>query len=366
MSNAINVLLAIGVFALSALWVASGVLFPHHEEEETVETVSAVEVVTQRVRYEPYVRTVRLSGRTEARYMVQVTARTAGIVIDLPVQEGSFVEAGDVIAELSDEARAAAVAEARAQVEESRAQLRAGEELAERGFLPALELEQRRAQLAAAQSALERAITESQRGVITAPVSGVLEQLFAEPGQSLSVGGDVASVLDLDPLVVSAEASERTVAEIQQGATAHVTTLNGQTFDAAVVFVSKAAAGTTRTYRVEAEAPNPDAAIVAGLTTEILIDTPARPAARIPRSAITLNTEGDVGVMLVDAESRAQFAPVALVGDEGESFLIAGPPDGAQMIVVGQEFVASGAPVKAASRPPIPGGNAEDLAALTE
>jgi multidrug efflux system membrane fusion protein len=133
-----------------------------------------------------------------------------------------------------------------------------------------------------------------------------------------------------------------------------------------VVFVSKAAAGTTRTYRVEAEAPNPDAAIVAGLTTEILIDTPARPAARIPRSAITLNTEGDVGVMLVDAESRAQFAPVALVGDEGESFLIAGPPDGAQMIVVGQEFVASGAPVKAASRPPIPGGNAEDLAALTE
>lgn len=365
MSTPTNVMLAIGVFAASAAWVASGVIFPSYEEEETVEAEGAVHVVTTRLHYEPYVRTVRLSGRTEARYMVQVTARTAGIVIDLPVAEGSFVEAGQVIAELSDEARAAAVAESRAQVEEARAQLRAGEELAARGFLPALDLEQRRASLAAAESALERAITESQRGVITAPVSGVLEQLYAEPGQSLSIGGDVASVIDLDPLVVSAEASERWVAEIQPGATAHVTTLNGQTFEAEVVFVSKAAAGTTRTYRVEAEAPNPDAAIVAGLTTEILIDTAPRPAARIPRSAITLNADGDVGVMLVDAQSRAQFTEVALIGDVGEYFWVAGPSDGAQMIVVGQEFVATGSPVEASARPPV-GGSADDLASLAE
>lgn len=351
MSRFINLLLAIGVFALAALWMTSGYLMPAEEAEQEQAPDPTVEVVAATLRYEPYVRRVRLSGRTEARYTVTVTARTAGIVIDLPVPEGSLVEAGDVIAELSDEARAAAVTEARANLEESRAQLRAGEELADRGFLPTLDLEQRRAKVAADQSALERAVTEAARGVVTAPVSGVLNRLIAEPGQAVSIGADIASVLDLDPLVISAEASERNVGDIAPGAHATVTTLTRQSFPAEVTFVSKAASGPTRTFRIEAEAPNPDAAIAAGLTAEILIDTPARPAARVPRSAITLNTEGDVGLMLVDEESRAEFAPVTLLGDEGDAFWIIGPPDEAEVIVVGQEYVAPGAPVRAAHRP---------------
>lgn len=362
MSHFINVLLAIGVFVLSALWVASGLIFGHEEEEVAEQVDPTVDVIAAPLRYEEYVRTVRLSGRTEARYMVAVTARTAGIITNLPVAEGAFVEAGDVIAELSDEARASAVAEARANVEESRAQLRAGEELAQRDFLPTLELEQRRATLAADEAALERAITEAARGVVTAPVSGVLDRIIAEPGQSVSIGGDIATVLDLDPLVISAEASERNIADIQAGAEATVTTLNGQTFTAQVTFVSKAATGSTRTFRVEAEAPNPDAALASGLTAEILIDTAPQPAARVPRSAITLNDDGDIGVMLVDADSKAQFAQVALVGDQGESFWIAGPPDGSRVIVVGQEFVATGSPVRAAAR--IPADADPSIAAL--
>jgi multidrug efflux system membrane fusion protein len=363
MSSFINVLLAICVFAVSTLWVASGVLFPHEEEEVHEQVDPTVEVVSAGLRYEPYVRAVRLSGRTEARYTVGVTARTAGIITNLPVPEGAFVEAGDVIAELSDEARAAAVAEARAKVEESRAQLRAGRELADRGFLPSLDLEQRRANLAADESALERAITEAARGVVTAPVSGVLERLIAEPGQSVAIGGDIASVLDLDPLVISAEASERTINDISPGADATVTTLNGRTFPAQVTFVSKAAQGTTRTFRVEAEADNADAEIAAGMTAEILIATLPQPAARVPRSAITLNAEGVIGVMLVADDDTAEFAPVALLGDAGDFFWVAGPSDGSEVIVVGQEFVADGSPVRAVRRP---SGAAADVAALTE
>ncbi len=367
MKHSINVLLAIGVFALSALWVASGIIFPSHEEEAEEQGDTIVEVVAAPLRYEDYVRTVRLSGRTEARYMVAVTARTAGIITNLPVAEGALVEAGDVIAELSDEARASSVAEARANVEESRAQLRAGEELAERDFLPTLELEQRRSTLAADEAALERAITEAARGVVTAPVSGVLDRIIAEPGQSVSIGGDIATVLDLDPLVISAEASERNIQDIQPGAAATVTTLTGQTFTAQVMFVSKAASGATRTFRVEAEAPNPDAALASGLTAEILINTAPQPAARVPRSAITLNDEGEIGIMLVDDDNLAQFAAVSLIGDQDEFFWISGPPDGSQVIVVGQEFVASGSPVHAAAR--IPAGvdpNIASISSMTE
>lgn len=363
MSKFINFVLAVAVFAAAGLWMASGVLMPRAEEAEEAEPEAVVQVVSAPLTYEDYVRQVRLSGRTEARYSVTVTARTAGVITDLPMPEGSFVTAGDVIAELSDEARAAAVTEARANLEEARAQLRAGQELAERGFLPALELEQRRASVASQESALERAVTEAARGVVVAPVSGVLERLIAEPGQAVSIGADIASVLDLDPIVVAGEASERAVGEIRPGALVDVTTLTGQSFQAEVRFVSKAALGATRTFRVEAEAPNPDADIAAGLTAQMLIETPARAAARVPRSAITLSGEGEIGVMLVDDESRAEFAPVVLMGDAGDVFWIAGPPDGAEMIVVGQEFVAPGSLVRTTRTP---AGLAANIAALEE
>ena len=350
MSQITNLALAIGVFVLAVLWMASGILMPDDQTAEQEHVDTTVDVVSTELRYEPYVRRVRLSGRTEALYTVDVTARTAGVVIDLPVTEGALVSAGDVIAELSDEARAAAVTEARANLEEARAQLRASEELADRGFLPTLELDQRRASVAAAQSSLERALTEAARGVVVAPVSGVLNRLIAEPGQAVGIGDEIASVIDLDPLVIAAEASERNIGAIERGAGATVTTLTGETFPAEVRFVSKASVGATRTFRVEAEAPNPDAAIAAGLTAELLIETPARPAARVPRSAVTLNADGEIGLMLVDADSRARFTAVTLLGDEGEAFWIEGPEDGAEVIVVGQEFVDTGAPVRAERR----------------
>jgi multidrug efflux system membrane fusion protein len=356
------VVLALGVLGLAVLWVGSGFFIKGEEEAAEVETVAPVEVVTARLPYEPYVRSVRLSGRTDARHRVEVTARTDGVITDLPVPEGSAVTAGQVIARLSDEARAAAVNEARALVEERGADLRAGEALTAQGHLPAIELDSRRAALAAAQTSLERAITEAERAVVAAPISGILDRLDAEPGQAVNSGTVIASVIDLHPIVVVAEASERMVSEIRIGASARVTTLTGVSFEATVIYVSKASQGSTRTFRIEAEAPNDDAAISAGLTSEIIIAAEARPAARLSRSAITLGPAGEIGVMVVDAASRAQFVPIVLVGDEGDTFWIAGPENGAEVIVVGQDFVGPGARVRAN---PMTGG-AGGAVALTE
>jgi multidrug efflux system membrane fusion protein len=365
MSNFTNVALAAGVLSASALWVASGILFPDKKEDKKQEAEAAVDVVTVPLKYIPYVSAVRLSGRTEAKHTVVAQARTTGIVVDLPVREGSPVTAGQTIAELSDEARAASLAQARATVEQARAQLKAGEALAQRGFLSAIDLQTRRATLATAEAALQKALSESARGVVAAPVSGVLDKFIAQPGQSLAIGDKVANVLDLDPLVVAGYASERVINAIDVGAAVKVTTLNGKTFDAKVTLISRAADSATRTFRIEAETANPDSAIVAGLTSEMLIATPPKPAAKVARSAITLNADGDLGVMFVDAASHAQFARIAIVGDEGDSFWVAGPPDGAEAIVVGQEFVAPGSSVHAVRRDPAQGAGVASVASVS-
>ena len=66
------------------------------------------------------------------------------------------------------------------------------------------------------------------------------------------------------------------------------------------------------------------------------------PAARLPRSALTISAAGDVGVRVVDSASKVNFVPVDIVEDLQGTMWLAGLRDGAQVIVRGQDFVREG------------------------
>lgn len=60
---------------------------------------------------------------------------------------------------------------------------------------------------------------------------------------------------------------------------------------------------------------------------------------------MTLDDEGRLGVRIVDAQSLAQFVPVTLLRDTRDGVWLAGLPDQADVILVGQEYVVDGVPV---------------------
>jgi membrane fusion protein, multidrug efflux system len=60
-----------------------------------------------------------------------------------------------------------------------------------------------------------------------------------------------------------------------------------------------------------------------------------------------LDDVGHLGVRIVDAESRAAFVPVTLLRDTVDGVWVAGLPEKADVIIVGQEFVIDGVAVKA-------------------
>ena len=76
------------------------------------------------------------------------------------------------------------------------------------------------------------------------------------------------------------------------------------------------------------------------------------PAARLPRSALTIASTGDIGVRTVGADGTVGFHRVSIVEDEQSNMWVAGIPDGARVIVQGQDFVREGQtvdPVEATS-----------------
>ena len=74
------------------------------------------------------------------------------------------------------------------------------------------------------------------------------------------------------------------------------------------------------------------------------------PATRVPRSALTFSSAGDLGVRTVGDDGKVGFVPVSVVEDEQSYMWVAGIADGARVIVQGQDFVREGQKVEAVRR----------------
>ncbi len=282
-----------------------------------------------------------LRGRTEAARNTEVRSETSGLVISEPLRKGAMVSRGQLLCELDPGTRGVALAEARARLAEAKINETAATSLAEKGFGSETTATARRAALEGAAAGVERAKKDIERLKITAPFDGLLESDTAELGALLQPGSMCANVIQLDPVKLVGFVPEQDIGRIDQGAAAGARLVDGKMVRGVVTFLSRSADPTTRTFRVEIEVPNPDLAIRDGATAEIFIAFAGQTGHLLPQSALTLNDAGELGVRVV-REGTAKFVPVAVIRDSIDGVWLAGLPDQADVIVVGQEYVIDG------------------------
>jgi multidrug efflux system membrane fusion protein len=345
-------LLAVVLVVLALLWIGSGMLFPHHEAPAPNVAQQAAQkfrVAVLEVTAQEYQPKLVLSGRTEADKKVAIVARTQAIVTELRVKRGDRVKAGDVLAVLMDDGRNAQLQQARALVQQRKAEFEARTKLIEQGNLPKLDANSIAAQLRAAEAALANAEAEVERIRITAPWDGVVDSVSAEQGQYLmlmpamgagaSGPNEIARMISLDPIIVIVEVSEKRLGGIQLGEAAELRLVSGEVVKGKVRYISKSAVATTRTYRVDIEAPNADNKIADGITAEVAILMAQVQATKVPRSALTFSAQGKLGVRAVNGENKVVFIPIELVDDEQQFMWVKGIANGTRVIVQGQDFV---------------------------
>uniref|UniRef100_UPI003B525288 efflux RND transporter periplasmic adaptor subunit n=1 Tax=Roseovarius indicus TaxID=540747 RepID=UPI003B525288 len=236
----------------------------------------------------------------------------------------------------------AAVRGAEAGIVSARAGLRA----AESGLdTVAANVEAAKAGVQSAQAAVASAKREIERLTISAPFSGLLESDSAERGSLLQPGSLCATVIRLDPMMLVGYVPETAVSRVEMGATARAELASGETVEGEVVFISRAADETTRTFRVDIQVPNPELNLRDGQTAEIEIAAEGTNAHLLPTSAMTLNDEGTLGVRTVGEDKIVSFVPVSLLRDTPNGAWLAGLPAEADVIVIGQEYVTDGVEV---------------------
>lgn len=349
-SYVIAAVLAIG----AAGWVISGQFADSGGTPEArkppAQLSAADKIPLVRVRRQsarPRVSEVVLRGRTEAWRTVEVKAETHGRVIELRVDRGDRVEGGQVIAQLAPEDRPAKLKQAQALLEQRRLEYRAAERLSKKGFRAETQLAGARAALELARAAVEYAQLALDNTQIRAPYEGLLEERLIDIGDFVEKGDRIGRVVDLDPILVVAQVSERDIGRLEVGAPGRARLIADREVSGRLRFVGAMADPATRTFRVELEVANPGRKIPDGVTAELRIPMERVLAHLVSPAILILTDSGVLGVKTLEADSTVGFHPVRVLESGPEGMWIGGLPEQVTFITVGQEFVTAGQQVQA-------------------
>ena len=291
-------------------------------------------------------RSINLYGRTAADRQTNLGAEYPGRVADVLAQRGSFVRKGDVIVKMEVNDLPQQLDRAQALYKQRQIEFNGAEQLAQKGF-------QGKARLAAAAAALSDAKAnvyslqlQLDKTTITAPISGILNDRHVEVGDFLAKGNPIATIADIDPLIVRADVTEEDVRKVALAQLAQVRLASGELVSGKVRYISRVANAATNTFPIEVAVANPDFSLSAGGSAEIVLPLTQEWAVKLSSATLTLDEVGVIGVKTV-VDEHVVFIPIDILKADGDGTWLTGLGKSPVVITVGQGFVRAGDKVEA-------------------
>jgi membrane fusion protein, multidrug efflux system len=329
-------LLTLALGAAGTLILLSALVACHKEEKAASRAIRPVRTVT--VELQEGGEKVSLTGEIQPRYQADIGFRVNGKILERPVDVGTQVKRGDLLARLDPqqyrqdfEVAKAEVAAAEAEVTRSQAQEYRQRELLKNGNTTRVQYDQAlktfktaQAQLDSAQAKQIQASENLGYADLKADNDGVITAIGADAGQVVSAGQMVVRL---------AQPGEREgVFNIAEGAfktrpkdpTVTVHLVNNPEIEIVgnVRYVSPQADPATRTYTVRVSLPDapPQMRLGANVVGTVTLDQGER--VTIPGSAL-FQKDGKPAVWLVEKDSTVQLKPITVQRYQGDSVIVA-------------------------------------------
>ena len=358
-------LISAGIAVLVTVWLASGQIgddTPEVGPASVITTAAPSQQSSVRVRTqsaEEILRTIVVNGETAPARVVDIAAETDGRIEYIGVNRGANVDRNAVIVRLDERDRKARLAQAEATLRQREVEYQGRLKLKGESYVSEAQLQEAIAQLETAKAELKRAQLDLEYMTIRAPFDGALQERHVEVGDFVKAGDPIARFVDNRRIIVTANVSEFDAGYVQTGQNAQAQLATGETVHGTIRYVAPVADAATRTFTVELEVDNGSGTLRAGGTAELQVPAERVLAHRISPSLLTLDHAGNIGLKIINDDGEVEFvvADVALSSNDG--VWVAGLPDLATIITVGQGFVVPGTMVNA-----VPEGDVETAVAI--
>ncbi|RME18400.1 MAG: efflux RND transporter periplasmic adaptor subunit [Alphaproteobacteria bacterium] len=284
--------------------------------------------------------TLKITGSLEPIRQVTLSAEVTAKVREVSVREGDKVREGDLLVRFETDALDSALAQARANVEGTRVQLEQAKtdlertrNLVERGISPSNALSRAAStvdQLAATLAAQETLVANAERArrnaIVTAPFDGVVAQRSVEPGQFVSTGSPLITVVDLSRLEIEATAPVSAAPDLAPGLEVdfRVEGFDDRVFKGRVERLAPVAVEGTRMLPVYVSLENPGGELRGGMFAAGRIVLEARAnAIGVPAGAVREDGQGPYVLVIENGEAVRRGVEIARSWDRGAVLEIA-------------------------------------------
>ncbi|WP_323013339.1 efflux RND transporter periplasmic adaptor subunit [Devosia sp.] len=283
---------------------------------------------------------------------VTVMAASAGTLAEVLVRPGQSVAAGDVIARFDA---------AGEQIDYNRAMLAATDAAATLGrvtglansnvvagsALAAAELADANAQLA-----LRNAELALERRTIASPIAGAIGLIRVTPGNYVGAQTAVTTIDDTSAILIDFWVPERYAAQIETGMAVSVSAiaLPGRSFKGTISVIDNRIDPASRTLQVQAEIPNPDNALRAGMSFSVSLGFPGEVYPAVNPLAILWSAEGSYVWKYEDGKAVRVMAEIVQRNSDGV-LVRADLEPGDAIITEGILQLSEGAPVRVLEGP---------------
>ena len=345
-----------------------------NNEPQAAPPPAAVSVVTVAPEALPVIND--LPGRVGPTRIAEVRPRVSGIVVERIFEQGSTVQAGDVLYRIDPAQFRVQMASAEATLQRAKAaQLQAQQQadrqsqLRERNFASAQQLDnslallaQANADVALAEAGLAQAKLDLDYSQVRAPIAGRIGRAIVTEGALVSANSaeSLATIQQLDPVYVDFTQSANDLLKLRQalkvGTLVNPDTTpvqlrfdDGSTYGhtGRLLFSEASVDETTGKVTLRGEFPNPDGDLLPGMYVRILIEQGVQKnALAVPQQSVQRDPSGGALLYVVDAENKVGFRTVRLDRPVGTRFVVSdGLEIGDRVIVEGFQKIRPGAVV---------------------
>jgi RND family efflux transporter MFP subunit len=307
----------------------------HKEEKTAATTVRPVRTIA--VQLQEGGEKVSLTGEIQPRYQADLGFRVNGKILERPVDVGTQVKIGDLLARLDPqqykqdlEVAKSEIAVAEAEVTRSQAQEYRQRELLKNGHATQVAYDQAlktfksaQAQLDAAQARQIQASENLGYTELKADNDGVITAIGADPGQVVSAGQMVVRLAQPGEREAVFNIAEGTFKSQLKDPTVTVHLVNNPEIETGgrVRYVSPQADPATRTYTVRISLPDapPQMRLGANVVGTVTLDQGQ--IVTIPGSAL-FQKDGKPAVWLVEKDRTVQLKPITVQRYQNDSVVV--------------------------------------------
>jgi len=289
---------------------------------DTIKDEALVSVIT--VKDTVFTHYLEVQGNVDTKENLIIYPQYSGTLLTLNVTAGQKVSKGQVLGRIDDGGLSQQVAQLETQAALAKTTFERQKRLWDQKIGSEIQYLQAQTNMISQQKAVSQLRAQLARTTITAPISGVVDEIITQRGQVVAPGVGILRIVNLSNMYVSTSVPESYIGKLKVGTPVNVgLTSLGKSYVGKVRQVANNINPTNRSFNIEVSVPNTENLLRPNQVAKLRIADYANPSAVVvPTNVVQEDGEGNKFVYIVsnsDGKSGVAKKVVVKTGNSSDN-----------------------------------------------